>query len=76
MDLKEILSDVSGCFNNTTATYFDGYEDRRASAYQVLSTMMRRKYGLTHQDVSDLVDLVEQQCAEYIAEKSPGKAEE
>ena len=76
--LRDIKSRVSNCLNTTTATYFEGYENRRASAYQVLAHLMKKDYELTERDVNNVVDHIEHYCAEYIAEKSPnlGAAEE
>ena len=73
---KEIIEDsydvqcyVSDCFNANHTLADDPFA--KQSGYQHLSALMLKKYGLTHNDVDEVVGDIEERVAQYIMENSP-----
>ena len=67
--LYDLRCYVSNCFNTNHVGYSmsGGVE----SGYNRLSNMMIDEYGLTHNDVDNVVEDIEELVAQYIMELSP-----
>ena len=61
---SDIRSYVSDCFNHREGAGAD-------SGYMRLTKLMQEEYELTHNDVDNVVDDIEELVAQYIIEQSP-----
>ena len=67
--LYDLRCYVSNCFNANHNVSDDPFE--RKSGYQLLSALMRDEYDLTHNDVDDVVSVIEDMVSNYIIDNSP-----
>ena len=62
--LYDLRCYVSDCFNHREGAGAD-------SGYMRLTMLMQEEYELTHNDVDNVVDDIEELVAQYIIEQSP-----
>ena len=67
--LYDLRCYVSDCFNANHTLSDDPFA--KQSGYQHLSALMVKKYGLTHNDVENVVEDIEELVAQYVIEQSP-----
>tara|TARA_Y100000592_G_C5440588_1_gene303158 strand:+ start:167 stop:415 length:249 start_codon:yes stop_codon:yes gene_type:complete len=69
--LQDLRCYVSNCFNANHR--YGGVEEytRVKSGYNHLSDLMINEYDLTHNDVDNVVEDIEELVAQYIMEQSP-----